>query len=96
MTKEIKKEIKEILDNVRYWESCPADYKTRIKTILDVLKYPSIESVDFKSWLYSEGYKKEPCTFYYYKLNNAYSKTSLYKHYCNVLDSQLQTKLKEK
>ena len=37
MTEELKKEIMDILDNVRYWETCPEDYKIRIKAISEQL-----------------------------------------------------------
>lgn len=37
MTEELKKEIMDILDNVSYWETCPEDYKVRIKAISEQL-----------------------------------------------------------
>ena len=34
---ELNKEILDILDNVIYWETCPKDYKVRIKAIKEQL-----------------------------------------------------------
>jgi len=35
---DMEKRILEILDNVRYWETCPDDYKKDIETFLDEQK----------------------------------------------------------
>ncbi len=41
---ELNKEILDILDNVTYWETCPKDYKVRIKAIKKQLTLTDVVS----------------------------------------------------
>ncbi len=42
---ELNKEILDILDNVIYWETCPKDYKVRIKAIKEQLTLTDVSSM---------------------------------------------------
>ena len=64
---ELNKEILDILDNVIYWETCPKDYKVRIKAIKKQLTLTDVVECkhDFEpyyNWC-SElaGYRCEKC-----------------------------------
>ena len=37
MDEDIKKEIIELLENLKYWETCPQSYKDRIPTMIKAL-----------------------------------------------------------
>lgn len=45
---ELNKEILDILDNVIYWETCPKDYKVRIKAIKKQLTLTDVSNCNAK------------------------------------------------
>jgi len=47
-------EIKEILENIVYWDSCPQDYKDKINSYLTSENEPKALNIDLVSKSYSE------------------------------------------
>ena len=50
MTKELKKEILDILDDVYYWETCPQEYNDRIDAIKEQLNIHSVSDCQFETY----------------------------------------------
>ena len=48
---ELNKEILDILDNVIYWETCPKDYKVRIKAIKKQLTLTDVSERKSPHWV---------------------------------------------
>lgn len=87
MTAELKKEILDILDNVYYWETCPKDYKVRIKAIKEQLTLTDVvaslkhkQAIAFEEYTKSEGYTE--ISYELYKKGNMYcNRNRLFRQY---------------
>lgn len=53
---ELTKEIKEILENVVYWETCPKDYKDKINAYLKSVKESEALSIHDVSYSVAQQY----------------------------------------